>query len=366
MIRRSQWLVLILALLVSACRPPAMPDPLRSGRQHLENGCVGADRDAQAVADLEAALQADPDRLEAYYWLFVAHTRLQDSEAAAHALADLEAAVEEGRGGPEGQFWLLLLYGERGDGEAQSDLLAAMERAAGSEDAEARLWLGRAYYGMGQPEQAFESLQMAAAMDPEQTLAHFWLGYIYTEQGQLDLADEEFTAVLELDPDNAAAYHNRGRVAYQIGEPDQAAADLEAALERDPDDPRSHYQLGATYLIQALPMSPFATPDADLLGKARSEFETALDLCPGMPEPLIGLGNLHLVEGRPTAALESLQQAVEQVPDSPEAWFALGQVYSSLGQVEAACDALDRFLSLSPPPEWRSQAEDMRAQLACR
>ena len=144
MIRRSLWLVPLLALLVSACRPAAAPDPLRSARQHLENGCVGADRDGQAVADLEAALQADPNRLEAYYWLFVAHTRLQDPEAAARALADLEAAVEEGRGGPEGQFWLLLLYGEQGDGEGQSEVLAAMERAALSEHAEARLWLGRA------------------------------------------------------------------------------------------------------------------------------------------------------------------------------------------------------------------------------
>ena len=366
--RRLSLIGLILLLILVACRSQGGDELLRSGRQHVEaSECVGVDRYAEAIADLEKALEADPGLVEAYYWLYEARSRGGDAEGAEKALADLEAAVAAGQSGPEGRFWLLKLYVERGDEEARDQALSVLEAQVQSTpgDADGHFWLGRAYYELGQVEQALQSFQSAVTMDPEHVLAHFWLGQVYTEQGRPELALQEFDTVLRLDPNNVAALHNRGVVAYQMGDLDRALEDLEAALAEDPDDPGSHYQLGAVYLARAVPETPVDLPDADLLEKAQAEFEQALELCPGMPEPLIGLGNLHLVEGDPAAAIEPLKQALEQVEDSPQAWFALGQAYAALGQGEKACDAFDRFLALSPPPEWAEQAEQIREQLGC-
>jgi tetratricopeptide (TPR) repeat protein len=367
-IGRLSFLALALLVILTACRLPPAEELLRSGRQHIEaSECEGVDRYTEAISDLQSALVADPNETEAYYWLYLAYDRSGDAEQAATVLSDLEDAVEAEVAGQKSRFWLFQSVGLADDVAARSELLEAMETAvqASPGDADVHFWLGRAYYESGEFEAALESFQSAVTMDSEHKLAHFWLGQLYTERGQFQEALQEFSTVIELDPDSAAAYHNYSVVAYQLGNLDEAESYLQDALENDPDDPRSHYQLGAIHLAQALPEDPLSLPDSEALERAQSEFETALELCPSMLEPLIGLGNLYLIEGNPSTALEYLNQVVEQAPDSPEAWFALGQTYASVGQMAEACDAFAEFINLSPPAEWVDQAEQIRVQLGC-
>ena len=84
-----------------------------------------------------------------------------------------------------------------------------------------------------------------------------------------------------------------------------------------------------------------------------------------MPEPLIGLGNLYLLQGDSAAAVERLERALERVPDSPEALYALAQAYAQQGDLEAACSTIDRFLALEVAEEWRAQGQEMRQQWNC-
>jgi len=367
MLRRLTVILLVLSLATCSV-PRGAADPLRTARQHIEaSRCAGVDRYAQAVADLEAALSADPHQVEAYYWLFVAHRARGDSSAAERARAALEEAVAAGRGGPAGRFWLLRLYREAGDGEAVQRTLSVMESVAEAtpSDVEARYWLGRAYYETGQADLAVQSFQRVLELKSDHGLAHFWLGQIYAEQGQLEEARRELDAALPHLTEKAAAYHNRGVVAYQLGDLEAAVSDLQAALKEDPEDPRSHYQLGAVYLAQAIPANPLALPDSARLENAQEEFTRALQLCPGMPEALIGMGNLHLLQGDAQKALEVLNQVLEREPDSLQAWYAVAQAQATLGHPEEACRALDQFLSLSPPAEWAEQAGKMKGQLGC-
>jgi tetratricopeptide (TPR) repeat protein len=324
-------------------------------------------RYAEAISNLREALSEDPNKSEAYYWLYLAHAESGDSAEAASVLSSLEETVAAGDEDVEAKFWLLKIYSESGDAAGQQRLLVELEAAAEAdpEDPDVAFYLARGRYALGDLEGALEALQSAAALDPNHTLAHFWLGQVYFEQQRLDRARQEFDTVLRLDPDNAAAYHNRGVTAYRMGDIEQALADLRAARDRDASDFQTRYQLGAIHLTQALPAVPMSSPDEDGLQKAEEEFEAALTACPSMPEPLIGLGNLHLIRGEPAVALEYLNQAVEQLPDSPEVWFALGQAYASLGRVGDACGALDSFSDLSPPPEWGEQAEEMQTELGC-
>ena len=367
MLRRFAVMLLVLSL--AACSAPrGAADPLRTARQHIEaSRCAGIDRYAQAVADLEAALSADPHQVEAYYWLFVAQRARGDSSAAERARAALEEAIAAGRGGPAGRYWLLRLYLESGDQDAVQRTLSVMESVAGAtpSDAEAHYWLGRAYYETGRTDQAAQSFQRVLELKSDHGLAHFWLGQIYAGQGQLEEARRELDAALPHLTEKAAAYHNRGVVAYQLGDLEAAASDLQAAIQEDPEDPRSHYQLGAVYLAQAIPAHPFALPDSARLEKAQEEFTRALELCPGMPEALIGMGNLHLLQGDAQKALEVLNQVLEREPDSLQAWYAVAQAQATLGNREEACRALERFLALSPPAEWAEQAGKMKGQLGC-
>lgn len=366
--RRIIWLGLAAILLLAACNQRSAAELIESGRRHIEaSRCAGVDRYAEAISDLQGALAREPERLEAGYWLYRAYDEQGDAAGAARIVADMEAAVEAGRGGAEGRFWLLKVYHETGDEAGREAMLAALQAAvqAAPGDANGHYWLGRAYYELGRADEAIQSFQNALTMDPSHALAHFWLGQVYAENNRLAEARQQFDAALALESNNAAAYHNRGVVAYQLQEIEQALADFQAAVENDPEDPRSHYQLGATFLARGLPTEVGALPDSASLERAQAEFERALELCPGMTEPLIGLGNLYLIQGNTTAALESLNQAAEQAPDSPQVWFALAQVHMAAGQVDEACQAIRQFLALDPPAEWVAQANLMSSQLGC-
>jgi tetratricopeptide (TPR) repeat protein len=365
---RRVLLAISVGLLLTACQSSSdSTDYLGSGRNNIEaSRCVGIDRYAEAISDLEKVVENDAGLSEAYYWLYIAYTETGDSAQATAALSSLEelATFEET---PKTWFWLLRTYSEDRDSAGQESTLATLEAAAEAnpEDADTLYWLGRARYVAGDADGAFEAFQAAAELDADNAPVHFWLGQLYSERGNLELAWQEFEAVIEIDPENAAAYHNRGTLAYQIGTIGQALSDLQAAQTRDPDDPQTHYQLGAIYLMQAIPASSMGQPDMQSLQSAETEFETALELCPGMPEPLIGMGNLLLIQGDPVAALESLNEALEYAPTSAEAWFAVAQTNYYLGDNEAACDAFTQFLALSPPEMWAEQAIDVMTELGC-
>ncbi len=210
---------------------------------------------------------------------------------------------------------------------------------------------------------AAEELEKVVAENEENAEAYFLLGLSYFNLNQYQDARDAFTQALELDSDRAAAiHHNLGALAYQMGDIETAEAEFKAALETEPDDPDTHYQLGATYLVKALPANS-QMPDPAMLAEAQAEFERALELAPGKAEALVGLGNSYLLENRIDEAIETLQEAVEVNPEMPEALFALGRAYALSGQAEEARETLERFLQTNPPEVWAQQAQQLLGQI---
>jgi len=208
-----------------------------------------------------------------------------------------------------------------------------------------------------------QALEAIIAQDEEDAEAHFLLGLAYFNVNNYEKAREAFERTLALDPQRAAAvHHNLGALAYQTGDLQTAVDEFNAALTADPDDPDSHYQLGATYLIMALPANSL-TPDQSMVVKAQEEFEKALELSPGKPEALVGMGNVHLLQNQVEEAISFLEEAVEQNPEMPEALFALGRTYAASGDVENAKATLQRFLESNPPEVWAQQAQEILTQL---
>lgn len=206
-------------------------------------------------------------------------------------------------------------------------------------------------------------LEEIIATDEDNAEAHFKLGLVYFNIGEYQLAEERFRQAMELEPERAAAVqHNLGVLAYQVGDMEAALRAFEAALDADPEDADTHYQLGATYLVQAFPMNALE-PDPELLQKAEEEFQQALEIVPRKPEALVGLANVYMLRDRMEEAVDLLEQAVEQAPEMREALFALGRAYAAVGEMDEAQTTLQAFLDTNPPPVWAQQAEEMLGDL---
>lgn len=225
---------------------------------------------------------------------------------------------------------------------------------------------GRAYLESGEYDKAISELEVAIEQEAGNSDLHFLLGQAYNQSGQLEKAADAFREVLELNPESAAAHHNLGVTYYQLQDLESAIDEFERALEIDPDDPDTHYQLGATYLTLALSGSaPTMAVDTELLDQATEEFNAALELREGMPEALIGLGNVSIQQGDYENAVQKLQEAIESLPGSREAYYGLANAYAQSGNVDKACQTYRQFLSLDPPAGWQTQAEQTMTALGC-
>jgi tetratricopeptide (TPR) repeat protein len=225
---------------------------------------------------------------------------------------------------------------------------------------------GRTYLESGEYDKAISELEDAVERAANDSDLHFLLGQAYNQNGRLEEAAEEFRKVLELNPESAAAHHNLGVTYYQLQDLQSAVSEFETALGIDPDDADTRYQLGATYLTLALSgSSSTAAFDPELLDQAMEQFNAALELREGMPEALVGLGNILIQQKDYDAAIEALQQAIASVPDSREAYYGLASAYAQSGNIDQACEAFKHFLTLDPPDNWRTQAEQTMAALAC-
>ncbi len=216
----------------------------------------------------------------------------------------------------------------------------------------------------GDYEGAFTDLQAIVQAEPDNVEAQFQLGMAALRSNHPAEAEAAFRRVLALDPERSAAvYHNLGVLYYQQGKIDEAIAQFKAALEKEPDDPDTHYQLGAAYLVQALPADPNGSIDEAKVNQAIEEFEQALKVEPEKAEALVGLGNAYLLEGKTEEAIAKLEEAVEAAPEMPEALFTLGQAYAQAGRIDEAKTTLHRFLETDPPDAWAQQAQALLTQL---
>jgi Tfp pilus assembly protein PilF len=98
-------------------------------------------------------------------------------------------------------IWKLLaeLYVGRSYGTSDQAVATARQIVAlAPQDAEARLWLGRAYLRSGDRGGAERELLEAVRLDPQSALAHFYLGRLFGRSTAAGAA--EYQRALTLDP----------------------------------------------------------------------------------------------------------------------------------------------------------------------
>jgi tetratricopeptide (TPR) repeat protein len=74
----------------------------------------------------------------------------------------------------------------------------------------------------------------------------------------------------------------------------------------------------------------------NLLARARSHFNAALDAAPGTPQCYRGLGMIDVAEGKTSAAVEDFERAIQVAPGDHPSHYWLGVVFYQLGQTQDA------------------------------
>ena len=288
--------------------------------------------DAQALADLNRAIELSPTFAGAWSDRGIVHARMGRHD---EAMADYDRAIE--------------LDPESG--------------AAWGNRASAHLDRGRI-------EAARADFARAIELDPDNATTWYNRGNLHLQTRRLDPALADFSRAIELDPRFAEACHNRGIVYRELGRQEPAVADLSRAIELRPDFAQAWRNRGVAHgrmrRVQRA-LADFARSielDANsaethveraiVLGRMRqypealSDYGRAIELDPQHSQAHANRAAVHVQMGRHETALADLSRAIELKPAYGIAWYNRGNVHLQMGRHQPALDDYARALELRP------------------
>ncbi len=166
-----------------------------------------------------------PGLAEARYHLALIQAARNDPNGAAESL---RAALESEPDYLEARMTLGFLHSAAGRGE----------------EAEAHFMLGIGLKERSQPGEAEACFREAVRLKPDHAQAHFNLGDLLRDAGELDAAEAAFREAARIDPNYLHAFINLGATLHQKGEMEAAFEALQKALALDPASAEAHYSLG--------------------------------------------------------------------------------------------------------------------------
>ncbi|MBI2422808.1 MAG: fused MFS/spermidine synthase [Candidatus Hydrogenedentes bacterium] len=188
--------------------------------QFLQAGDVPA-----ALVEIQAALDKDPVRPEAWDMLGNAHWQSNDA-AAAEAAYRHSMEVAPHRWPPYLNLGLTKIELKQWD-----EAIALLERAVSFMPglADAHAGLGIAYFNMGKLDDGVTHLRAAVAADPARTDAWINLGGILYTQGKIEEAVGALEQAVALQPQNGAAQEQRATAYWRLQRYDEAWLAVQAA-----------------------------------------------------------------------------------------------------------------------------------------
>ena len=220
--------------------------------------------------------------------------------------------------------------------------------------------LAPAYFGWGQGlaaredwAGAIESYRRACEIARNYAPAQYALAMAYRKAGDLDKARahlELYQRVKQtkqpsfdrLMDDVKALYSGglthfaKGSVLSQQGKLQEAAAEFESALEVNPGLVMAHVNLIAMYGQLGLP------------DKAEQHYRAAVELDPGWVEIYYNWGMFQLQHGKKTEAAEMFRKAIEVNPAYADAHTQLASLLDEAGRLEEAAGHYQRALAVNP------------------
>ncbi len=173
----------------------AAPDDY-GARVQLARAYLGQGNIEQAIIQYEAALQIDPQAVEAYIGLGNVHLKERDAEPALEVYRqalEIEPDNVQAHLGMGNAFFLLDDYDN-----AALHYQRVIELEPDLPEPHARV--GIQHVLRGQMERAVTECERALELDPELAEGHFCMGLYYAEQGATERARQEFQVVVDTAP----------------------------------------------------------------------------------------------------------------------------------------------------------------------
>jgi Tfp pilus assembly protein PilF len=236
-------------------------------------------------------------------------------------------------------LWLAACAASTPSGPAGAPELSSAERNKAA--AEATRNVGEAYLAGGNLQRALLELKKAESLDPQDHITQYDIGLVYYYRERYDQAIPHFERAIQLKPEFAPAINGLGNAysaqgdwdkaieAYQkiiedvfYGTPHFALSNMALAYYQKKDYPRAE-----KYFLEALKLSPdFVNALGGLattyMAQGRYEeavqkLERAVRKQPKLAQLHFELGRAYRGLGEPGKARDEFQRAVQLAPDSP-------------------------------------------------
>jgi putative PEP-CTERM system TPR-repeat lipoprotein len=327
-LRPRRALVVLAALLLSACGQPAPEKLMASAKDYLARG----DRSA-AVIQLKNLLIASPDNGEARLLLGQA---LVETEDYAAGEKELSRALELRQ--PHEKVLPLYARALLAQGKYQA-VVAEVEKYRLFDPpavAATRTALGDAYMRLGRVERAAEAYAAALAAVPDFSRARLGEATILGVEGRLDEALQRVEEVIANEPKLAEAHAFRADVFLAKGDGEGAKKALLQAIAA-----RERYLPARLTLIRLL------TDERDF-EEAATLIETTRKVAPGDLRVTYLDANLAQRKGDLERARQQVQVVLKYLPEDVQALVLAGAIEIQADQLPLAEDYLRRALGRAP------------------
>jgi len=234
----------------------------------------------------------------------------------------------------------------------------------------------------GRVAEAIPRLVEVLEVDPECPLTCFQLGFCFRATGELEKSESFYRQALRMAPDAGWIYSNLGRTYQALGDRPKAVEAYWKALELLPSDAfvleqltalgeifllgpakagsqvpyvkRADYEKKAEQILaqetdpKALTKVGWKLLEDGLIAHAGNSFQKALASGSAPTEAKLGLGRVHLEEGRLGEAERTLVEFLEEEPGSAPGHLALFKTYLAQGETELAWEAIQTAARLEP------------------
>ena len=223
----------------------------------------------QAIEYGEKAVKADPDFIEAHYYLAQIYQYTNWYYREARELERYIELIQKKKViSPEAQKKLAFAYYRLGYAAYQREdydgCILYLQKATEIDPKiiKAHYWLGRVFYEIGRLNDSLSSWQKVLEIDPyypraqyfytkvensikygKEAYSHYEAGYNSYEQKLYEKAIYEYRQAVRYNPNFSSAYYWLGRIYYERGNYQEAANNWREVLRLEPDNKKAEYWL---------------------------------------------------------------------------------------------------------------------------
>ncbi|MBN1274425.1 MAG: tetratricopeptide repeat protein [Candidatus Aminicenantes bacterium] len=228
---------------------------------------------------------------------------------------------------------------------------------------------GYCYMQIEQYEQAARAFEGARELDPKDEKVYFQLAQAYEKAGQLENAAQTLEIMAKMDPDQAERYYNLIIRLFDVaGQSDKGIPYAEKLVELKPNNESGYYNLGLMYqkvnkyekAVEAFKKATKIKPDFEMAytmmgvcynsmkqySNSNEAFGQVLKTSPDNVDAWFNIGINYMLMKNYGAALEPMKKTIELKPDFAVAYYNLGIVYLNLNDRSSASHMLQKLNKL--------------------